>query len=196
MMSARMILIVLMVAVGGVFSQIASADVIHLTNGSTIEVDAWRDVGDAIEFARGGGIIRISKAEIQRIDGKSTSQDLRMYSAPPSGSPSTAALDQPAAGNEMLDLLKQGEGLFAQSVLSSAEKVGAFRRLAEKWQALTVPEGFRDAHIRGRDAFQIAAEAYTAESEGSAPNIKERLDAAKAALQDVQERVKKAGGES
>jgi len=43
---------------GGTWSAgLASADVIHLVNGAAIEVEAWRDVGDAVEFARGGGIV-------------------------------------------------------------------------------------------------------------------------------------------
>ena len=33
----------------------ARADVIVLVNGNTIQVDAWRDTGDAIEFTRKSG---------------------------------------------------------------------------------------------------------------------------------------------
>ena len=47
----------------------ARADVIFLVNGNTIQVEAWRDRGDAIEIARGGGIIQIPKTEISRIEG-------------------------------------------------------------------------------------------------------------------------------
>ena len=60
----------------------AAADVIHLVGGGTLQVDAWRDVGDAIEFTRLGGILRIPKADVVRIEGNTTSKDLRMYSAP------------------------------------------------------------------------------------------------------------------
>lgn len=55
--------------VGGlVFCPSLLADVIHLKNGDSLEVRTWRDVGDAIEFNRYGGVIRISKDEILRID--------------------------------------------------------------------------------------------------------------------------------
>ncbi len=172
---------------------LAAADVIHLENGATIEVEAWRDVGDAIEFASGGGIIRIGKGEIRRIDGKTEKIDLRMRSAPPSAS--AATLDRPAAAKEMLDLLRQGEGLFGQTVLTAGEKATAFRRLGEKWQALSVPETLRDTHTQGQRALQVAAGAFTAEGEGTAPDVKERLEAAKKGVQDAQEQVKKVGEE-
>lgn len=173
----------------------AGADVIHLTNGHAIEVEAWRDAGDAIEFARGGGIIRISKIEIARIDGKTTRTDLRMYSAPVTAPASTAALDRPAAVKEMLDLLTQGEALFSQTVLLATEKAGALRRLGEKWTALSVPDGLREAHAEGQRALQVAAEAFTAEGAGTAPDTKERIVAARTGVQAALEQVKKASGE-
>ena len=55
------------------------ADVIHLKNGNRLEVEAWKDAGDVIEFAMGGGVIRIAKAEIQKIEGKPIRGDFRMY---------------------------------------------------------------------------------------------------------------------
>lgn len=197
-MSTRVTLVGVALAAASVSSTVATADVIHLVNGSVIEVDAWRDAGDAIEFARGGGIIRISKAEIQRIDGKPSGRDLKMYSAPASPtSPAGrgATLDRSAAVKEMLDLLKQGEGLFAQTVLSPADKAGAFRRLGEKWQALAVPDVLREAHTRGQGALQVAAEAFAAEGEGTVPDAKERIESAKTGIQEAQSQVRRAGGE-
>lgn len=182
-------------------ASVSAADVIHLTNGSVIQVDAWRDVGDAIEFARGGGIIRILKADIAKIDGQSTRTDLRMYSAPASVTPAAPApagggpvLERAAAVKEMTDLLKQADGLFAQTVIDPKEKAAAFRRLGEKWQALSVPEALRETHGQGQQALQIAAEAFTVTSEGTAPDAKERVEKAKTALTDAQAAVQKAGG--
>ena len=182
----------LVLAAGLTLPGVASADVIHLTNGGTIEVEAWRDVGDAIEFARGGGIIRIPKAEIAKIDGSTTRSDLRMYSAPPSVGASTTGGDRVAVAKEMTDLLAQGAAMFAQTVLSSAEKARGFRKLGDTWRGLTAPEPLRDAHARGQEVFEMAAEAYTADDEGAAPDVKERIEAAKTAVEEAQEQVKKA----
>lgn len=184
----------LALVVGLAAPAVVAADVIHLKTGGAIQVDAWRDVGDAIEFTRGGGIIRIAKAEIARIDGQTTSTDLRMYSAPASvGRP--ASLDEPAATKEMLDLLRQGEALFGQSVLTSVEKAGAFRRLGEKWQALAVPDALTAVHALGQQALQVAMEAHTAESQGTVPDVKERLEAARSGIRDTVSEVRKVGGE-
>lgn len=193
--SARWVVTGLLTAGGTWSAGLASADVIHLVNGAAIEVEAWRDVGDAVEFARGGGIIRISKAEIRRIDGKSQSHDLRMRSAPPGAAASTSAGDRATAAKEMLDLLKQGEGLIGQAVLSAVEKAGALRRLSEKWRGLDVPDALREPHAKGQQGLQMATEAYVAEDEGTAPNVKERIDQAKAAIQEAQEELKKSAGE-
>jgi hypothetical protein len=173
---------------------VASADVIHLVSGTEIQVDAWRDVGDAIEFSRGGGIIRIPKRDVARIEGQSVKQDLRMYSAPASlsGSALRAAADREGALRDMNDLLKQGEDLFGQTTLSSRSKADAFRRLGSKWKDLDVPEPLREAFTRGQDALQMSVEAYTAEDEGTAPNAKERIDSAKKAVEEAHELVKKA----
>lgn len=181
------------IAVGLVYPALSVADEIRLKNGVTIQVEAWRDVGDAIEFSRSGGIIRISKTEIERIDGKPTRGDLRMYSAPPSAS--AAARDQASAGRQMTELLKQGEALFEQAVLAAPEKVTAFRRLGERWGEVQAPEALREAHARGQRALQMATEAYTAESEGKLPDVKERIEAAKAEIQGAQVDVRKGGGE-
>jgi hypothetical protein len=181
----------------GVGSGPAGADVIHLTSGSAIEVDAWRDVGDAIEFTRSGGIIRIDKRDILRIDGQSVRQDLRMYSAPAglSGSALRAASTREAALRQMTELLGQGNDLFGQSVLSARSKADAFRRLGAKWREIEAPEALREPLARGQEALQIAVEAYTAEDEGTAPNAKERVEAARKTLQEAQGLLKKAGAE-
>jgi hypothetical protein len=176
----------------------AAADVIHLTSGQAIQVDAWRDVGDAIEFARFGGILRILKTDIARIEGATRQQDLRMYSAPATPATGARAAAAPAApgavAREMGDLLRQGEALFGQTVLDARDKVGAFRRLRERWQGLEPPEPLRETHARGERALQVATEAYQAEVEGTAPDSKERVDAARKALAEVQTELARAGG--
>ena len=180
-----------MVGVVVVASPVGAADVVRLRNGSTIEVDAWRDAGDAIEFSAGGGIVRIPKSEVERVEGRPTRGDLPMYSAP--AAPATAGLGRSAALTQMADLLRQGEGLTAQTVLTPAEKATALRRLAEAWQGLAVPDALRDVHAKGQQALQFAAEAYTAEGQGTAPDAKERVDRAKTEMQAAQDEVKKVG---
>jgi hypothetical protein len=171
----------------------ARADEVHLVSGGVIHVEAWRDVGDAIEFARSGGIVRITKAEIARIVGTSTRTDLRMYSAPATAG--RAPEEAKVAAREMADLLRQGEGLFAQTVLPAEQKIEALRRLGQKWQALTVPEGLKDTHGRGQKAIQSAVEAYTAEAQGSSPTARQRVDQAKTELLEALGETRKAAGE-
>ncbi len=195
MCKVRVALAGVMLAAGGGAPPIAAADVIYLTNGSEIQVDAWRDAGDAIEFTRSGGIIRIAKADIRRIDGKPTTGDFRMRSAPESlsGSAIRGASTREAALRGMADFLKEGEAIFAQAGLPSRSKADAFRRLTVKWRDIEVPEALRDAYMRGQDALQMSAEAYTVEDEGRVPNAKDRIEAAKKAVQEAQEVLKKAG---
>lgn len=166
------------------------ADVIHLKNGNQLQVEGWRDAGDSIEFMMGGGIVRISKAEIQKIDGKPTRGDLRMYSSGVSAA--IGPMDEKTAVTQMADLLKQGEALFGQTALLPPEKAGAFRRLAEQWRGFEVPEPLRATHARGEAAFQMAVEAFSADEE--APETKERVEKAKTELAAVQDEVKKRGG--
>ncbi len=168
----------------------AGADVIHLKNGNRLEVEGWKDAGDAIEFAMGGGVIRISKAEVQKIEGRPTRGDFRMYTSGVSSS--TGAADQQAAVTRMRELLTQGEGLFGQTVLSASEKAGAFRRLGEQWRGLEVPDAVRDVHARGDAAIQMAVEAFSGDA--TAPDARERAARAKAELTAVQDEVKKLGG--
>jgi hypothetical protein len=165
------------------------ADVIHLKNGNRLEVEGWRDTGDTIEFMMGGGIIRISKAEVQKIDGKPTRGDLRMYSSGVSAA--IGPMDEKTAVTQMADLLKKGEALFGQTVLLPPEKAGAFRRLAEQWRGFEVPEPLRSTHARGEAAIQMAAEAFSAEED--LPDTKERVEKAKAELAAVQDELKKRG---
>jgi hypothetical protein len=167
----------------------ARADVIFLTNGQTIQVDAWRDTGDAVEFTRGGGIIRILKADISRIEGMNQSRDLRMYSAPASATVVPTASSSSAAAREMSQVLKEGEALFTQTVLDSQSKASAFRRLGEKWRALQVPSDLQDLYGRAGRALQMSVEAFEAESEGTAPDAKERIEAAKKVFTEVQAEV-------
>lgn len=173
----------------------AAADVIHLTSGVAIEVAAWRDAGDAVEFVRWGGIVRIAKTDIARIDGRTIRQDLRMYSAPASAAAPARGLDRPAAVKQMLDLLGQGGGLFGQTVLSAAEKARAFRKLREGWDGLEVPEALRDLHGKGQQAIQVATEAFVAEDEDVLPNVKERVEAARKGVEEVRAAVEKAAKE-
>src|SRR5262249_22593728 len=138
----------------------------------------------------GGGIIRISKAEIRKIDGKPTRSDFRMYSS--GVSTAAAPVDEKAAVGQMADMLKQGEALFAQTVLSPSEKAGAFRRLGEQWRSFDVPDPLRATHSRGDAAIQMAVEAFSADED--APDAKERVEKAKTELVAVQDEVKKLGG--
>jgi hypothetical protein len=167
----------------------ARADTIHLTNGNTIQVDAWRDAGDAVEFARGGGIIRILKTDIRRIEGTNQSRDLRMYSAPASATVVPTGNSPSAAAREMSQILKEGEALFIQTVLDAQAKASAFRRLSEKWRALEVPSALQDLHGRASRALQLSIEAFEAESEGTALDAKERIEAAKKVFTEVQAEV-------
>jgi hypothetical protein len=174
----------------------ASADVIHLTNGSTIQVDAWRDVGDAVEFARSGGILRILKSDIRRIEGTSQSGDLRMYSAPASATAVSTASSASVAAKEMSQVLKEGEALFTQTVLDAEAKASAFRRLTAKWRALEVPSTLQALHGRATRALEVSTEAFTSEAEGTAPDSKERIEAAKKTFTEVLAEVEQASKES
>lgn len=178
-------------AVVVVAAPVARGDTIHLTNGNTIQVDAWRDVGDAVEFTRSGGIIRILKSDIRRIEGSTQVQDLRMYSAPASAAAVPTATSAVAAAREMSQVLKEGEALFTQTVLDAQSKASAFRRLGEKWRALEVPADLQDLHGRAGRALQMSAEAYEADSEGSAPDTRERIEIAKKLFSEVQAEVDK-----
>lgn len=182
-------------AVVVVAAPVARGDTIHLTNGNTIQVDAWRDVGDAVEFTRSGGIIRILKSDIRRIEGSTQVQDLRMYSAPASAAAVPTATSAVAAAREMSQVLKEGEALFTQTVLDAQSKASAFRRLGEKWRALEVPADLQDLHGRAGRALQMSAEAYEADSEGSAPDTRERIEIAKKLFSEVQAEVDKQSNE-
>jgi hypothetical protein len=173
----------------------ARGDTIHLTNGNTIQVDAWRDTGDAVEFARGGGIIRILKSDIRQIEGSNQTRDLRMYSAPASATVVPTATSSTAAAKEMSQILKEGEALFSQTVLEAPAKASAFRRLTEKWRALQVPSTLQDLHDRATRALQVSTDAFTAEAEGTAPDSKERIEAAKKTFADVLAEVEQASKE-
>jgi hypothetical protein len=174
----------------------ARGDTIHLTNGNSIQVDAWRDAGDAVEFARGGGIIRILKSDIRQIEGSGgQTRDLRMYSAPASATVVPTATSSTAAAKEMSQILKEGEALFSQTVLEAPAKASAFRRLTEKWRALEVPSALQDLHDRAARALQVSTDAFTAEAEGTAPDSKERIEAAKKTFADVLAEVEQASKE-
>lgn len=165
------------------------ADVIHLKNGSRIEVDAWRDLGDAIEFASGGGLVRISKVEVQKIDGKPTRGALRMYPSGPAGGP-VASLDRAAAATQMLELLGRAEGLLGQEVMSADEKAGAFRRLVASWQGFEAPAEFGEAYSKGQKALQAGVDVFAAEDAGS--EVGGRVEALRKELREAQEEIKKA----
>jgi hypothetical protein len=142
----------------------------------------------------GGGIIRIAKAEIQKIDGRPTRGDLRMYTSGVSTAAATPTgpAAQAAALTQMSDLLQQGAALFTQTVLSAGEKAGAFRRLSEQWRALEVPDPVRPAHSRGEAAMQMAVDAFGADEDERTA----RVDRARAELTSVQDDVKKLGATS
>ena len=167
----------------------AWSDTIYLTNGNTIQVDAWRDVGDAVEFARGGGILRILKSDIRRIEGTNQSKDLRMYSAPASATAVPTARNSTAAIREMSQVLKEGEALFSQTVVDAQSTASAFRRLEQRWRALEVPSDLVDLYGRAARALQMSAEAFEADSEGTSADSKERIEAAKKAFGEVKAEV-------
>ena len=179
---------------------LAAADTIRLKNGRVLEVEGWRDAGDSIEFAAGGGIVRISKAEVDKIDGKPRRGELKMYTSGVSSAEVAAAGSAAAASerapmaNQMKEVLGQGDGLFDQASLSSAEKVGAMRRLADRWREIAVPDSLRETHDRGRAAFQSAIDAF--EGADRDPNAKLRIDKARDEIRSVLEEVKKAGAPS
>lgn len=175
--------------VGAVVALAARADVIHLTSGNTIQVDAWRDAGHAVEFTRGGGIVRILKTEIERIEGTNQSRDLRMYSAPASATAVPIVNSTSATAREMLQVLKEGEALFIQTVLDAQAKAAAFRRLGEKWRGLQVPSALQDLHGRATRALELSAEAFEAESEGTGPDAEQRIEAARKVFTEVKTEV-------
>jgi hypothetical protein len=186
---SRLTVVVGLVAAVVALVPAARADTIHLANGNTIQVDAWRDAGDAVEFARGGGIVRILKTDISRIEGTNRSTDLRMYSAPASATAAPTATSSTTAAREMSQMLKEGEALFSQTVLEAQAKVSAFRRLTAKWRALEVPSDLLDLHGRAARAIEMSAEAFEAEVEGTAPDAKERIEAARKVFTEVQAEV-------
>ena len=94
-----------------------------------------------------------------------------------------------AAAKEMSQVLKEGEALFGQSVLDAQAKATAFRRLNEKWRALQVPAELQPLYDRAGRAVQMSMEAFEAESEGTAPDAKERIEAARKAFTEVQAEV-------
>jgi hypothetical protein len=172
---------------GAVVALVARADVIHLTSGNTIQVDAWRDAGHAVEFTRGGGIVRILKTEIERIEGTNQSRDLRMYSAPASATTAPTVNSTSATAREMSQVLKEGEALFIQTVLDVRAKAAAFRRLGEKWRGLQVPSGLQELHGRATRALELSAEAFEAESEGT--DAQQRIEAARKVFTEVKTEV-------
>jgi hypothetical protein len=188
MRGMRLAPVVLALALG--LPALVHADVIHLKNGNRLEVEGWKDAGDAIEFMMGGGIIRISKAEIQKIDGRATRGDFRMYTSGVSTS-TGGTREAGSAVTQMTDILKQGEALFGQS-LPATEKAGAFLQLGEQWRALEVPENAKEVHSRGGAAIQMAAEAFAAGD--AAADAKEKVDKAKAAVTSAQEEIRKLAG--
>jgi hypothetical protein len=109
-----------------------------------------------------------------------------MYSAPPGTTAVATASSAPAAARAMSQVLKEGESLFTQTVLDAQAKVSAFRRLTEKWRALAVPSDLQDLHGRAARALQMSTEAFQAEVEGTAPDVKERIESAKKAFGEVQ----------
>jgi hypothetical protein len=188
----------------------AAADVIHLTNGSELRVEAWRDVGDAVEVAVGGGLMRISKSDIRKIDGKARRGDLYLRSNPTTAAVSTPAEGQGAGASgsgagappdsgvspevaAMQDLVAEGQALFGQGALTSAEKAAGFRRLAERLQSVSPPDRLRGSHARAGQAFQAAIAAYQAESQNPGDpttRLSSRLEAARGELGQVQQEIK------
>lgn len=70
----------------------AAAAVIRLTGGGLIEAQAWREVGDELEVVLEGGILRVPKADVVRIDGPPPRPV-----APPTPPPAARPIPPPAA---------------------------------------------------------------------------------------------------
>jgi len=82
-----------------------------------------------------------------------------------------------------------GNGTPGQSVLDAQSKATAFRRLNEKWRAIQVPADLQPLYDRAGRAVQMSMEAFEAESDGSALDAKERIEAARKAFSEVQAEV-------
>jgi len=79
----------------------APAAIIHVTSGGTVEVRAWREVGDELEMVLDNGTMRIPKADVVRIEGPSLPAPAPSASPPASARPAPApsAKGSPGAGS-------------------------------------------------------------------------------------------------
>lgn len=117
MMGTRAALIGLTLVAGLASPLSLPADVIHLKNGNSIEVRSWRDTGDEIEFPRFGGVVRVPKSDVLRIDRE----------RPEAGQPSPGG---PAPGDEVFKPLVD-KALGALSAGDLDRLVSYFRYLDE-----------------------------------------------------------------
>lgn len=164
---------------------------IHLKQGGVLEVEGWRDAGDTIEFALGGGLVRIGKDQLDRIEGGPTPGDLPLYVIPASAPPPAA--DRGTVARRLGDLLQEGEGLLGDRLLGPAERALRLRRLAEAWRAVVVPGELGELHGRGAEVIEALRAASDAEAQG-APEAGERARQAREALKEAQEQLQKAAG--
>jgi hypothetical protein len=166
-------------------AQPVAADVVYLQNGSRLRVYEWRETDDAFELVVAGGFLWIDKAEVIKIEEMPGGEPALALGSPdaaaqPEGAaPTSGVLPPPAppavprvrldtvgAVSRMLALLKQGEALFADTLLSPAQKVRAVRWLDERWRDFDVPEPLLRWYGAGVQALRQAGDAFAAQGEG------------------------------
>jgi hypothetical protein len=171
----------------------AGAEVVYLANGHRLVVDGWREEEeqDELVFFVGGGRVWIAKSEVTRIEegrpaavASSTDGFASAVSpAPPPPRP-RLRLEPDEAVQRMRALLKQGEALFHDRLLSPAQKLRALQWLDDRWQELEVAEPLRALYAQGAQALRLTGEAFQAAGAGSA-EASERTAAAAAAVRDA-----------
>jgi hypothetical protein len=172
----------------------AAADVVYLVNGSRMVVDGWREGEDEVlELWVRGGRVTIAKADVTKIEegaplearseaGPATGEDGEPAAAPPP----RPRLRLPPA--ELLPrlraLLKQGEALFADRVLTPAQKARAARWLDDRWRELDVPAVLGEPYGRGTRALGLLMDAFASQGNAVA-DAATRLDEAVLAVQEA-----------
>jgi len=193
-----LVLALVAVAAAGAWTG-ARAEVVYLANGSRLVVDGWREDEDRDElvFFVGGGRVSFAKTEVTKIeDGPPvevaspflvgpgwTATGVTPPPAPPVAPRLKLAADD--AVQRMRALLKQGEALFGDRLLSPAQKTRALQWLDQRWQEMDVAEPLHGAYERGYRALRLAAEAFVALGAGI-PEAAARTAAAAVAVRDAE----------
>jgi hypothetical protein len=92
----------------------SEADVLHLKNGTSIEVTSWQDTGDAIEYEKYGGTIRILKEDVLRIE--RSAAPASPESRPATAGPTAPVATAPVQGGGGDPVLGSPEALWRASV--------------------------------------------------------------------------------